>query len=111
LTYRLGNWFDRKPLLEMRGGRTTVADRVRGFDAAVGAALERARRAVRAGHVRGRITMSYGGEPRRLQDLPAFHDFEAFAARRKIDLHVAVMSATLAVNVGPGAFALAWLED
>jgi DegV family protein with EDD domain len=110
-TYRLGSWFDWKPLLEMRGARTSVADRVRGFDAAVGAALERARRAVRAGHVRGSIAMSYGGDPRRLHDLPAFDDFEAFAVRRKIDLHVAVMSATLAVNVGPGAFALAWLED
>jgi len=111
VAYWLGNWFDWKPLLEMRGGRTIVADRVRGFDAAVGAALERARRAVRAGHVRRTITMSYGGDPRRLQDLPDFHDFEAFAVRRKIDLQVAVMSATLAVNVGPGAFALAWLED
>jgi DegV family protein with EDD domain len=109
--YRLGRWLDLKPLVEMRGGRTTVVGRIRGFERAVTAALERARTAVRAGHVRGTVTMSFGGEPRQLQALPAYQDFESFAARRQVELHLAVMSATLAVNVGPGAFAVAWAED
>jgi fatty acid-binding protein DegV len=109
--YRLGCRFDLKPLVEMRGGRTTVVGRVRGFERAVGTALERARQAVLAGHVRGTVAMSYGGDPRQLQALPAFQDFEAFAAKHQLELHLAVMSATLAVNVGPGAFALAWVED
>ena len=109
--YRWGRWLDLKPVLEMRRGETVVVDRVRGFERAVAAVLERARREIRAGHVRGGVALSYGGELSALRELAAFQAFEAYAARREIELQLAVMSATLAVNVGPGAFAIAWLQD
>ena len=54
--------------------------------------------------------MSFGGDPRIIRELPAYQDFEGFAATHRVQLHLSVMSATLAVNVGPGAFSLAYVE-
>jgi fatty acid-binding protein DegV len=43
--------------------------------------------------------------------MTAYQEFEAFAAVHKCRLHLSVMSATMAVNVGPGAFAMAYILD
>jgi DegV family protein with EDD domain len=109
--YRVGRWLNLKPVIEMRRGKSVMVERTRGFERGVADVLERARSAIRRGHVRGTVVMSYGGELQRIRDLPAFEEFELYAAEQNVALHLAVMSATLAVNVGPGAFALAWLED
>jgi DegV family protein with EDD domain len=108
---QIGRLFNLKPVLEMRRGETAVVARIRGFERAVTSVLERARSAVRSGHVGGAMTVSYGGELRDLEALGIWQEFESFAARRQLDLHLSVMSATLAVNVGPGAFAIAWLQQ
>ena len=95
----------------MRRGEKAVVARIRGFERAVTSVFERARAAIRSGYVRGAMTVSYGGELKAIEALEIWQEFESYAARRQVDLHLAVMSATLAVNVGPGAFAIAWLEE
>jgi len=109
--YRVGRWLNLKPVIEMRRGESVMVGRTRGFERGVSEVLERARNAIRHGLVRGTVVASYGGELQLIRNLPAFEEFEVYAAQQNIELHLAVMSATLAINVGPGAFALAWLED
>jgi fatty acid-binding protein DegV len=63
------------------------------------------------GHLRPVVAMSFGGDPRLIREMTAYQEFEAFAAVHKCRLHLSVTSATMAVNVGPGAFAMAYIQD
>ncbi len=109
--YHFGRALDIKPVIEMRRGESSVMTGIRRFDRAVEEVLERAREAVRFEKIRPVIVMSFGGDPRIIRDMNAYQDFEAFAATHRIQLHLSVMSATLAINVGPGAFSLAYIEN
>ncbi len=109
-TYHVGRLLDVKPIIEMRGGESQVVAGVRRFERAVADVLERARDAIRYGRCRPVVVMSFGGDPRIIRGLSAYQDFEGLAATHRVQLHLSVMSATLAVNVGPGAFSLAYIE-
>ncbi|MGD8976213.1 MAG: DegV family protein [Gammaproteobacteria bacterium] len=106
--YRLGRWLGMRPLLSFEEGRWRAVGRARNFHRAASQLLTRAAERAADGDVSKVIAMSFGGDPRMIRSLPAYKDLESTAARRRIDLHLAVMSATLAAQVGPGAFALAW---
>ena len=108
--YHFGRFLDVKPIIEMRHGESQVVAGVRRFERAVADVLERTREAIRYGLCRPVVVMSFGGDPRIIRELPAYQDFEGFAATHRVQLHLSVMSATLAVNVGPGAFSLAYVE-
>lgn len=109
--YHLGRALNIKPIIRMRNGESRVVSAVRRFDRAIAEVLDLARDALKQGRSRPVVVMSFGGDPRIIRDMPAYLDFEAFAATHRVQLHLSVMSATLAVNVGPGAFALAYIED
>lgn len=109
--YRLGRVLDIKPILEMRQGESRVVARTKGFERAVSRVLDAARDTMSKGHLRPVVAMSFGGDPRLIREMTAYQEFEAFAAIHKCRLHLSVMSATMAVNVGPGAFALAYIQD
>ena len=106
--YRLGRWLGLRPLLSFEAGRWRAVGRARNFHRAANQLLTRTAERAADGDVSNVIAMSFGGDPRVIRSLPAYRDLESTAARRRIDLHLAVMSATLAAQVGPGAFALAW---
>jgi fatty acid-binding protein DegV len=106
--YRLGRWFGLRPVLSLQEGRWRPSGRVRNFRQGASQLLQGAAERAAQGGVSNVIAMSFGGDPRVIRALPAYKDLESAAARRRIDLHLAVMSATLAAQVGPGAFALAW---
>jgi DegV family protein with EDD domain len=109
--YHLGNILGVKPILRMQQGASQVAGYVRGFERGVSRVLENAREAMSRGHVGSVVAMSFGGDPRVIRDLTAYQEFETYAAMQRCELHLSVMSATLAVNVGPGAFALAYIAS
>ncbi len=104
-------WLNLKPVVEMHRGETQMVAKVRGFDQAVAAVMDRARQAISRGLAQPIVTMSFGGDPRIIRDMRAYQEFEAYAAGHRIELHLAVMSATAGINVGPGAFSLAYLEE
>jgi DegV family protein with EDD domain len=108
--YHYGRILDIKPIIEMRQGKSQVVAGVRRFEHAVTDVLERARETIRYGRSKPVMVMSFGGDPRIIRELPAYQDFEGFAATHRVQLHLSVMSATLAVNVGPAAFSLAYVE-
>lgn len=109
--YLLGRATGLRPVLELRAGETRVAGRARGFQRAVAETMERCGQALRGGRCRPAVCMSFGGDPRLIRELAAYQELEALVAAHKAELHLSVMSATLAVSLGPGAFSLSWIED
>ena len=108
--YAVGRMARLKPVLELSAAGMRVVARGRGFGSAASAALDVAREAVREGLGAPVMVLSFGGDPRVIRDLPAYQDLEAQAANRRVELHLAVMSATLGVRLGPGAMSVAWVE-
>jgi fatty acid-binding protein DegV len=107
--YALAVASDLKPVIELSGGRSRVLGRRRGFEAACGDALGRAGAAIAQGPVAPALTLSFGGDPRIIRQMPAFRTLEAQAAAARMELHLAVMSGAMGVRLGPGALSVAWL--
>ena len=110
LDYRLGHWLSMRPVFELSGGRWRQYGRVRSWRHGIERLLQAAAKKLKGQGTDPTIVMSFGGDPRLVRSLPAYKDFESRAASRRIELHLAVMSATLAAQVGPGAFSIAWSE-
>lgn len=100
---------DVKPLIEVRGGRHRIVTRARGFRSACAVALERAAGAVEQGLDGDAVTLSFGGDPRVIREMPAYQALESRAATARLDLHFAVMSATMGARLGPGTLSVAWI--
>ena len=100
---------DVKPVIELQGGRRRIIARRRGFRAACAEALGRASQAVEQGLGGGAVTLSFGGDPRIIREMPAYQAFESRVAAARLDLHFAVMSATMGARLGPGALSVAWI--
>ncbi|MGB5544799.1 MAG: DegV family protein [Gammaproteobacteria bacterium] len=110
LDYRLGRWLGMHTILRFEAGHWQQHQRVRSFRHGIERLLQAAASRLGEQSAGPAITMSFGGDPRLVRTLPAYKDFESRAASRRVELHLAVMSATLAAQVGPGAFAIAWSE-
>lgn len=106
--YQFARAFDLKPLVRMAQGESRVVARPQGFDAALDLLFDTAREAISLGLAKPLVTMSYAGDPKDINDLAAYKSFAAFADGQGIELTLAVMSATSGINVGPGAFSLAY---
>lgn len=108
LGYQVGNMLDIKPIVEARDGLTAAVGKVRGFDEGLDNLFSRARNAIEEGLSINAINMSYAGDPKTIEATPAYRSFKAFAKTRGVTTLLSVMSSTAAINVGPGAFCLAF---
>ena len=97
------------PVIELQRGEGRTAGSARTFEHGVEQVFGEARKAAEQGLAEPALVMSFGGDPRIIRNLPAYQAFEGFAADRRLDLQLSVMSATLAAHVGPGSFAAAWI--
>ncbi len=109
-SYKLGSLFDVKPIIRCYQGETGPVDKVTGFDKAVQALLERARQAIDRGLRLPFIAASYAGDLDEIGETGAYREFVLYAKHKNVKTMLSLMSATAAVNVGPGAFALAYAE-
>lgn len=100
---------DLKPVVELAAGKRQVVSRPRGFRGGCAYALSRAAAAIGDGLGAPVVTLSFGGDPRIIREMPAFQDLEGRSASARVDLHLAVMSAAMGVRLGPGALSVAWL--
>ena len=98
-----------KPVIELAGGKRRILARPRGFRGGCADALSRVAAAIDRGLGAPVVALSFGGDPRIIREMPAYQALEAQAATARIDLHLAVMSATMGVRLGPGALSCAWL--
>lgn len=109
--YLVARLFDLKPVILMRAGKSRVVARPQGFDQALAYLFDQARDAISSRLHKPLVAMSYAGEPTEISELPAYKSFAAFAEGQGIELMLSVMSATSGVNVGPGAFSLAFASS
>lgn len=108
LGYQVGNILDIKPIVEGRDGSTAAVDKVRGFDEGLNNVFGRARAAIEKGLAIKAVNMSYAGDPRQIENTTAYRTFKTFAQDHGVTTLLSVMSSTGAINVGPGAFCLAF---
>jgi DegV family protein with EDD domain len=110
LSYGIGSLLNIKPIIEAYQGETATVDKAKGFSEGLENLFARAKRAIDNGLCIKAINMSYAGNPNCIESLPQYGDFLNYANRHSVTTLLSVMSTTAAVNVGPGAFSLAFAE-
>ncbi|MGW8248346.1 MAG: DegV family protein [Acidiferrobacterales bacterium] len=104
----LGNMFNFKPVIQVHCGEAKMIMRGSGFDRALKLLLEHAMRQIKQGLAPKLIAISYAGELPVLKNKTLFKQFIRFAEHYDVEVMISVMSATAAVNIGPGSFSLAF---
>jgi DegV family protein with EDD domain len=108
LSYQLGSMLDVKPILQAYRGETNAVKKVQGFDTAIREVFDMAREQIDRGLRVNAICMSYAGNPDVIRKHPEYIRFAQDAESAGVELLLSVMSTTAGINVGPGAFALAY---
>lgn len=109
-SYALGSMLDVKPILHCHMDETGPVAKVRGFASGVERMFENAVHQIRAGLEAPFVCLSYGGDLDAVPDLPGYGDLAKAAREQGVQILVAPMSATAAINVGPGAVSLAFVS-
>ncbi len=109
LKYHFGALFDIKPIIHFHRGESQVIDKERGFDRTLIKLFDIVRHAIQQGLATPIINTSYAGDLEIIRHKRAFIDFERYARDHKIEVLLSVMSTAGGINVGPGAFALAYI--
>jgi DegV family protein with EDD domain len=110
LRFKLGSMLDVKPVIQMHRGDTGPVATEKGFDAALGNLFDRASKEIDTGLRTRTVAMSYAGDPGEMRSRDDFKAFEAHAAKAGVQTTLSVMSTTAGINVGPGAFSLAYIS-
>lgn len=85
--------------------------KVRGFESGVERMFDNAIHQIRTGLEAPFVCLSYGGDLDAVPDLPGYGELAKAARDKDVQLLVAPMSATAAINVGPGAVSLAFVSS
>lgn len=107
-SYMVGSMLDVKPILHCNQDATVPVAKVRGFEAGAEKLFANAAARVRSGLATPCVCISYGGPLDKLPALPGYSELLRAAVECNVTVHVSPMSKTAAVNVGPGAVALAF---
>ncbi len=110
-TYTLGSWLDVKPILHCNRDVTDTVGKVRGFEAGVQRLFDQATEEVRTGLEAPVICISYGGPLSDVSAMPGYARLADAAEAAGVQVLVAAMSKTAAVNVGPGALSIAYTAN
>ncbi len=112
-------WIDAKalnlkmrfPVVEYRGGASTVVAKEKSRDNAAVFLLETLHAILEGGEAEAPfIVLSQAEEALSLRDYPRFSALAAAAARRDIELAVTPMSTASAIAAGPGAVSASWVS-
>jgi fatty acid-binding protein DegV len=109
ISYHFGSLLDIKPIIGFHRGESQPVEKDRGFDRALIKLFDIARQAIDRGLATPLINTSYAGNPEVIRRKRAFVDFERYAKDRGVEALLSVMSTAGGINVGPGAFALAYI--
>ena len=109
ISYKLGTMLDIKPILQAYRGETSPVGKVHGFEAAVDDVMDRAIERIKNGSLLAKVVcMSYSGNPEVVKKFPKYAELMEVAEANGVEVLLSVMSTTAAINVGPGAFSLAY---
>lgn len=109
--YHVAKLVDIKPILKAYRGDTFPVKKVPGYEEAIGQLFDIALNAVKHGLRTKVICMSYAGNPDIIRQHPKYNEFTKIAHQHGVDTMLSVMSTTAGINVGPGAFSLAYISD
>jgi DegV family protein with EDD domain len=108
MTYNLGKALDIKAVVHAHAGKTEPCMKVRGFDDAVRRVLDIATAKVREGLLTPAVCVSYAGPIDEVRNWIPYIALETVCQRRGVSLHLSTMSLTGGINVGAGAFSVAF---
>ena len=109
MAHKLGNMLDMKPIIQMHRGETGPIAKFRGYDETLENLFDRARGEINRGLQTHTIAMSYSGDTKDIRRRDDYQNFCKFAEANGIETTLSVMSTTAGINVGPGAFAMAYV--
>ncbi|MFJ5380045.1 DegV family protein [Cupriavidus sp. CER94] len=110
--YMLGSAFNIRPVIRMHQGETEAIAKVRGADDGVRRLLGHAEACIRARCLlTPAVAAAYAGDLDEVESWPAWQSLAETAAKYGVELMLAPMSLTVALNVGAGAFGLSYLSD
>ncbi|MGO4279184.1 EDD domain protein, DegV family [Cupriavidus sp. OV038] len=110
--YMLGNAFNIRPIIRMHQGETEAIAKARGQEDGIRRLLAHAESCVRAGCLlTPDISVAYAGNIDEVRAWPAWQSLAATAERAGVELMLAPMSLTVALNIGAGAFSIGYLSE
>jgi len=110
--YMLGSAFNIRPVIRMHRGETEAIAKVRGSEDGIRRLLGHVEACIRAGALlTPAVGAAYAGDIDEVESWPAWQSLANTAARHGVELMLAPMSLTVALNVGAGAFGLSYLSD
>ncbi|KWW36035.1 DegV family protein [Cupriavidus metallidurans] len=110
--YMLGSAFNIRPVIHMHRGVTQAIAKARGNEEGVRRLLSHVEACIRADSLlTPAVAACYAGDIDEVEALPAWQSLKHIAASRNVELMLAPMSLTVALNVGAGAFGLSYLSE
>ncbi len=111
LSSKVGTLVDVKPIIQVNRGETVPIAKHRGFEQTLSKLFSRATQAINRGLLTNSIAMSYAGDPNVIRKLEDYQSFCDYAKKAGLQTTLSVMSTTAGINVGPGAFAMAYIAS
>jgi DegV family protein with EDD domain len=111
LQMKLGGLLDIKPILKAYRGDTFPLEKHIGYDKALERLFEITLAAIKKGLRTKLVAMSYAGELEVMRRNKPYLAFVKACEKQGVETMLSVMSTTAGINVGPGAFTLAYIGD
>ncbi|HFD31384.1 MAG TPA: EDD domain protein, partial [Gammaproteobacteria bacterium] len=108
LSYQMGSVLNVKPIIQCYRGVTEPVDKALGYDKGLVKLFEKAKTAIENSLSVNVIVMSYAGDLNTIYDNEHYKNFIEFAKSKNVPTLMSIMSTTASVNVGPGAFSIAY---
>ncbi|MEN9559996.1 MAG: hypothetical protein RLZZ502_1207 [Pseudomonadota bacterium] len=108
LVYQLGKMLDVKPIVYANKGVSSMLTKVRGYEEGVVKVIDYASCAIHNGLLSPFVTISYAGDLRDVEAMPAYQLLKSNARQKGVQVLLSHMSMTAGLNVGAGAFSLAF---
>lgn len=111
VNFKLASMLNRRPIIQIHKGDTAKMTTGKGFWGSLEVLFDHVRKQMEQGLTCDAITMSYGGCLDEIKDHPTLVQFRKDCQKAGVKTLLSMMSMTGTVNVGPGAFALAFATD
>lgn len=109
-SFKLGSALDMKPIIQMNRGESGAIKKIQGFESAAGVLMDDTIQKIRNDELlTSTICMSYAGNPEVIKKHPKYTELVRVAKNHNVETMLSVMSTTAGINVGPGAFSLAYI--
>lgn len=108
----VGSALSMHPVIRVHGDEENPATVNRSYEKSVRRMLEHvAERIVTGKVISSSVCLSYAGDVRQVPGMPGYAELEKAAREHDVALHLATMSVTGAVNVGPGCLFIAYAGE